>query len=223
MAKKQIVVVGLGRFGTSIATTLYQMGHDVLAIDTDERLVQETMGQVTYAVRGDATNEAVLRELGAPDFDIAVVAIGSAMEASIMATVLCKSLGVGIVVARARNQLHGQTLERVGANLVVYPEQERGVRIARTLFHPDVLEYMEVAPNFGISKMKVPNEMFNRTLKEAGLSTGRDKYGLAVLFVRRGKEFILLPSEEERLRPGDLLVLASSDDRLDRLHPETVP
>ena len=223
MEKKQVVVAGLGRFGSSVASTLYQMGNDVLALDTDQRRVQDVMGRVTHPVNADATNESSLRELGVRNFDIAVVAIGSNVEANIMATVLFKSIGIRMVVARARNQLHGQTLERVGANIVVQPELEGGTRVARSLLHPDVMEYMELAPSFGISKLKVSREMCDRTLKEAGLSSARDKYGLAVVGLRRGKDLILLPAEEERLRAGDVLVIASRDDLLDRLHPEHAP
>ena len=218
MAKKQVVVIGLGRFGSNVARTLYRMGHDVLAMDLDERLVQEVMADVTYAVKADATNGAVLRELGVPSFDAAVVAVGSDVEANIMCTVLLKSIGVPYVAARARTPLHGEALDRVGANHVVHPEREMGSRVARSLFNPDVIEYMELAAGFGISKMRAPSALEGLTLKEAGLSGTRDKYSLSILAVRRGKDLILLPSEEERLHPGDLLVLANKDDMLERLY-----
>jgi trk system potassium uptake protein len=217
MARKQIVVIGLGRFGSSAAHTLYEMGHDVLVVDNDEGRVQDMLGKATYSVRGDATNEAVLRELGVPNFDTAIVAIGSDIQSSIMATVLVKSFGIAHVVARAKNQLHGQTLERLGANQVVYPEQEMGLRTAHNLFNPDVLEYMDVGGNFGISKLRVPEDMSQQTLKEAGLTGARDRYGLAVLAIRRGQKVIHLPAEEEFLQQGDVLVIASESDRLDKI------
>ena len=194
MANQQIVVIGLGRFGSSVAYTLYQMGHDVLALESDQARMQAAMGHVTYPVQGDATEEAVLRELGIPNFDMAVVAIGSNLESSIMTTVLLKSMGVPHIVARAKTQLHGQTLERVGADVIVHPEQETGEHVARGLFHPEVQDFMEVAPNFGISKVKASPQTTNLTLKEAGLTGARDKYGLAVLAKRRGKDVILLLS-----------------------------
>ncbi|MFN3973699.1 MAG: potassium channel family protein [Dehalococcoidia bacterium] len=217
MPKRQVIVVGLGRFGARVARTLYRMGHDVLGIDTNEQLVQALVGQITYPVKADATSEAVLRELGAPNFDAAVIAIGSDVQASIMCTVLLKSIGMPYIVARARDDLHGRTLARVGANRIVYPEQEMGERVARSLFTPDVLEYMEVAPAFGISKVRLPESFHGITLKEAGLSGPRDKYGLAVLAIRRGKDVILLPSEDERIQPDDTFILAGKDDRLERL------
>ena len=222
MANQQIVVIGLGRFGSSVAYTLYQMGHDVLALESDQARMQAAMGHVTYPVQGDATEEAVLRELGIPNFDMAVVAIGSNLESSIMTTVLLKSMGVPHIVARAKTQLHGQTLERVGADVIVHPEQETGEHVARGLFHPEVQDFMEVAPNFGISKVKASPQTTNLTLKEAGLTGARDKYGLAVLAIRRGKDVILLPSEDERIQKEDTLVLASKEDMLDKLHAEGI-
>ena len=222
MANQQIVVIGLGRFGSSVAYTLYQMGHDVLALESDQSRMQAAMGHVTYPVQGDATEEAVLRELGIPNFDMAVVAIGSNLESSIMSTVLLKSMGVPHIVARAKTQLHGQTLERVGADVIVHQEQETGEHVARGLFHPEVQDFMEVAPNFGISKVKASPQTTNRTLKEAGLTGARDKYGLAVLAIRRGKDVILLPSEDERIQKEDTLVLASKEDMLDKLHAEGI-
>ena len=222
MANQQIVVIGLGRFGSSVAYTLYQMGHDVLALESDQARMQAAMGHVTYPVQGDATEEAVLRELGIPNFDMAVVAIGSNLESSIMSTVLLKSMGVPHIVARAKTRLHGQTLERVGADVIVHPEQETGEHVARGLFHPEVQDFMEVAPNFGISKVKASPQTTNLTLKEAGLTGARDKYGLAVLAIRRGKDVILLPSEDERIQKEDTLVLASKEDMLDKLHADGI-
>ena len=122
----QVAVIGLGRFGTTVATTLYQMGHDVLAIDINPDKVQELAGQVTYAVAADATDESSLKELGIEKFEYAVVAIGSNTEASIMVSVLLKSLNIGVVIARAVSKLQGDTLERIEVDKVVYPESERG-------------------------------------------------------------------------------------------------
>ena len=125
--KRQVVVVGLGRFGSSVVRSLYNLGHDVLAIDSDEMRVQGIMGQATHALTADATNETVLRDLGIQDYDAAVVAIGSNIVPSIMASVLLKTMGVPYVVARAYNELHGNTLERIGVDKVVQAESEMAV------------------------------------------------------------------------------------------------
>lgn len=218
MARKQVIVIGLGRFGSNVTRTLYQHGHDVLAIDTEETLVQEVMGYSTYAVKADGTNEAVLRELGVDNFDAAVMAIGSNILASILGTVLLKSLGVPYIVTRARNHLHGQTLEKVGADHVVYPEQETGVRTARSLFNPDVTEYMELGPSFGLSKIKAGESLKGFTLKEAGIAESRDRYSLSVLAIHRGRDVIILPSEEEKIQLGDELVISGTDVLIEKLH-----
>lgn len=215
--KRQVVVIGLGRFGSSVVRSLYNLGHDVLAIDNDESRVQQIMGQATYALTGDATDESVLRELGIPDYDAAVVAIGSAVVPSIMASVLLKTLEVPYIVSRAYNDLHGNTLERIGVDKVIHAESEMGVRLAHSLFNPNVQEYLEVTPNFGISKMRVPSRFVNMSLKELGFSNARDKYGLAVLAIRRRSDITLNPDGDDRLQAGDTLVLAGRDELLDRL------
>ena len=215
--KKQVAVIGLGRFGSSIAKSLYNLGHDVLAIDKDPSRVQSIMGQATHAIAGDATDELVLRELGIYDYDVATVSIGTDIVASIMASVLLKTMGVPFVVSRARNDLHGNTLERVGVDRVIHAESEMGVRLAHSLFNPNVQEYLELTPNFGISKVLVPKRFVNMSLKELGFSSPRDKYGLAVLAIRRGKDITLNPDTDDRLQANDWLVLAGKDDLLDKL------
>ena len=146
--KKQIVVIGLGRFGSSVAQTLYNQGHDVLAIDHRQAQVQMMMGKATHALAGDATNDLVLRELGLHEFDVAIVAIGSDLVASVMVTVMLKDMGVGHIVARAKDQLHANTLERLGVNKVVQVESENGCSIGafalpprRTGIHGDSAQF----------------------------------------------------------------------------------
>ena len=215
--RKQVLVIGLGRFGSSVARSLYNLGHDVLAIDREEDRVQSIMGQATHALTGDATNEALLRELGIPDYDSAVVAIGADIVPSIMASVLLKTIGVPYVVSRAHNELHGNTLERIGVDKVIHAESEMGVRLAHNLFNPNVQEYLEITPNYGISNMKVPGRFVNMSLKELGFSGPRDRYGLAVVAIKRGKDITLNPDTDDRLQAGDWLVLAGRDDLLEQL------
>jgi len=216
--KRQVVVVGLGRFGSSVTRSLYNLGHDVLAMDKDETRVQRIMGLATHAVTGDAADESLLRELGIPDYDAAVVAIGSNIVPSIMASVLFKTMGVPYIVSRAYNDLHGNTLERIGVDKVVRAESEMGVRLAHSLFNPNVQEYLEITPNFGISKMKVPKHFIDMSLKELGFASPRNKYGLSVVAIRRGGSDITLnPDTDDRLQEGDWLVLAGMDELLDKL------
>ena len=216
--KKQVIVVGLGRFGHSMAMELYQSGHDVLAIDLDEKKVQDTLGQVTYAVKGDATSEALLRELGAQNFDVAIVAIGSDIQASILVTVLLKSINIPFIIARSTNELHGNTLNRIGADKVVHPEEETGKRLAHVEFQSGILDYMDISSDYGVTKMRPPGKMIDHTLEESGLSGPRDKYGIAVLAIRRGRECILVPSKEEIIQTGDTLIVAGTAESLAKIH-----
>ena len=221
---KQIAVIGLGRFGSTIARTLHQMGHNVLAIDEDSRVVEEHRGNTTYPVQADATIDTVLRELDIQSYDIVVVAIGSNITANIMSTVLLLSLGVEEerIVVQAQNQLHSDTLQRLGIRHVVTPEQETGIRLAHTLFHTEITEYISLTPNYGLGLMKLPPNLVNKTLRDVGLGGARDRYRMAVLALRRGRNVILSPDENEQLQEGDWLVIAGGDEELEKLVSLTV-
>lgn len=218
--KKQVCVIGMGRFGATVARELYQSGHDVLAIDNEESKIQDMLGQVTYAVRADATNESVLRELGVSDFDVAIVALGSEnIQASILITVLLKSLAIPFIIARAATQVHGDALERIGADKVVYPEAESARRVAHIDFNAGIVDFMELAPGSGISKVHPPEEMLRHTLEMAGLGGPQGKYGV-VLAIRRGRSYILNPSKDEAIKPGDQLLIAGRNDQIAKLHSD---
>ncbi len=219
--KKQVCVIGMGRFGSTVAYELYQSGHDVLAIDFDEAKIQEQLGKVTYAVRADATNESVLHELDIPDYDVAIVALGSDnIQASVGITVLLKSIGVPLIIARAANELHGETLERIGADRVLFPEAENARRVARLEFSREVMDYMPILADYGISKIRTPEGMFHHTLEEAELSGSGDRHDISVLAIRRGRISLLHPARDEVMLPGDVLILAATSEQISKL-PET--
>ena len=215
---KQVCVIGMGRYGSTIARELYQSGHDVLAIDADEARIQEQLGQVTYAVRADATNESVLRELDLPDYDVAVVALGGDnVQASVGVTALLKSLGIPMVMARAANDQHGDILERIGADRVLFPEAENARRVAKLEFTRELLDYMPILADYGISKIRPPEGMLNKTLEAAGLSGAGDRHGMSVLAIRRGRTSFLHPSKDEVMQHGDVLILAATSEQLSKL------
>ncbi|MBI4340361.1 MAG: TrkA family potassium uptake protein [Chloroflexi bacterium] len=220
---KQAVVIGLGRFGIGLAQELYHLGFDVLGIDKNEQVVRDLEGQLTTAVQGDATSESVLRELSIQDYDMAIVAIGADIQASIMSTLLLKNLGIAQVVARSNNPLHARTLERIGADKVINPEQDAGVRLAHALFNPDVQDYLSITSNYGISRFHPAERLIGLTLEEAGLSGTRDRYGITVLAIRRGREPILLPAKDEIIAKGDILFVAGRDDMLDKVRKGEPP
>ena len=153
------------------------------------------------------------------DFDVAVVALGSDnVQASILITVLMKHLGIPYIIARAANELHGETLERVGANKVIYPEMESARRAAHIGFEPGIVDYMSIVPNFGVSKVHPPEQMLNRTLEEIGLSGASIDSGVTVLAIRRARSYILHPAKDEEIQPGDLLVVAGTNDQVGRIY-----
>jgi trk system potassium uptake protein TrkA len=216
---KQVAVIGLGRFGVSVATTLHSLGHDVLAIDSDEKSIQNIATQLPNAVQADATNEAVLRELEIKNFDVAIVGMGSDVESSVLATILLKKLGVRRVIARANDILHGSILERIGADSVVYPEREMGVRVAHRMTLTDVSDYMSIVDRYGIAKLLAPPELVGHKLSEIGFGPG-SRSEVAVLLIQRKKEVIINPGTEEAIQAGDVLVLAGNDDNVERLLTE---
>ena len=211
----------MGRFGSTLARELYQGGHDVLAIDLDEAKIQEQLGKVTYAIRADATSESILRELDIPDYDVAIVALGSDnVQASVGITVLLKSLNVPLIIARAASELHGETLERIGADRVLFPEAENARRVARLEFSREVIEYMPILADYGISKIRTPEGMFHHTLEQAKLSGSGDRHEISVLAIRRGRVSLLHPARDEVINPGDVLIVAGTTEQLSKL-PET--
>ncbi len=216
--KKQVCVIGLGRFGSTLAQELYQSGHDVLTIDVDEAKVQDQLGRATYSVRADATNESILKELDVAEYDVCIVCLGSEnIQASILVSVLLKSLLVPFIIARAANELHGSTLERVGVDRVVYPEAESARRTAHVGFDTGIIDYMSIVPDFGISKLRPPEEMVGHTLEEAGLAGSADRHGISVLAIRRGRTSFLHPAKDEEIKAGDVLIVAATNEHLGKI------
>jgi trk system potassium uptake protein TrkA len=212
--KQSVLVIGMGRFGSAAARELMALGHEVLAVDRDEAPINDIAPDVTHAIQVDASDEDALRDIGAGEFDHAIVAISSATEASIFATMALRNLGVGNVIAKAASTLHGRILERVGATRVVYPEREMGARVAHSFSVPNVIDYLDVAPQFGIVKVRPPASFVGRTLRELDL-TGQ--MSLTPVAIRRGNNVTVNPHRDERLGEGDELILIGLDERLERL------
>jgi trk system potassium uptake protein TrkA len=210
--RHQVMVIGLGRFGQAVARELALLGHEVLAIDSDERMVNDIAPAVTHALELDATDELALRAAGAADFRHAVVAISSHTEASIFATMALRKLGVSNVIAKAANALHGEILERVGATRVVYPEREIGQRVAHLFSVPEIVDYLDVAPGFGIQKVRPPEKWVGRTLGQLDLP-GTLK--LTPIAVRRGERVTVNPHASHTVEATDQFILIGLDERLE--------
>jgi trk system potassium uptake protein TrkA len=209
--KQQVMVVGLGRFGSAVARELHALGHEVLAVDASESVVNDIAPEVTHAVQLDASDENALRAAGAADFPTAVVAMSSAIEASIFATMALKRLGVSTVIAKASGALHGAILERIGADKVVYPEREAGIDVAHTFQIPHVIDYIDLAPRFGIAKIRVPSTFVGQTLSELNLPA---RFKVTPIALRRRDAVTVNPHRDERLLDGDELVLIGLDEQL---------
>lgn len=214
MANKQFVVIGLGRFGSSIAKTLYSLGSDVLAIDKDEDIVQEIADSVTHAVQLDATDENALKSLGISNFDVAVVTIGDDIQSSIMVTLLVKELGVKYIVSKGNNDLHAKVLYKIGADRVILPEKDMGVRVAHNLVSTNILDYIELSEDYSVMEIQVLEEWSGKTLNELKL---RSKYGINVIAIKRGQEINLSPSAGDIIKNTDTIVAIGVAEDLNRL------
>ncbi len=212
--KHSVLVIGLGRFGMAAARELMALGHEVLAIDSSEARVNEIAPEITHAMELDASDEDALRAVGAGDFQHAIVAISTNTEASIFATMALKNLGVGNVIAKAATALHGSILERVGADRVVYPEREMGTRVSHTFSIRPVIDYIDLAPGFGIIKMHPPKAFVGKTLKELDLT---NRFKLTPIALRRGSDVTVNPHRDETVQASDELILIGQDARLEEL------
>lgn len=213
--KKQYIVIGLGRFGRSVAMNLCALGHEVLAIDSSEDNVEDAAPFVTQAVQADATDEETLQALGVANFDAAIICIGANSRDSILMTVLCKEAGVPLVVAKAEDDLHAKILRKVGADRVVFPEQDMGQRVARSLDAPGIIEMMDLAADYRIAEIAVPDAWCGKTLVDIHV---RRNYGLSIIGIRRGKEFLASPGAEARLHEGDALLVLGKQGDIDAIN-----
>lgn len=210
--KRNFAVIGLGRFGGSICRTLIESGQEVLAIDSNEDRVNEYMNIATHAVVANAQDEMTLRSLGIRNFDHVIISIGEDIQASILVTLMVKEMGVPNVLAKATNEYHARVLEKIGADRVVHPERDMGIRIAHHLVSRNILDYIELSDQFSLAEIKVSNpKFFNKTLGELNF---RQRYGLTVSAMRRSTgEIILSPDAEEVVLENDsLLVLGETED-----------
>ena len=214
MAGQQVMVIGLGRFGSAVARELERLGHEVLAIDRSEQRVNDIAPDVTHALQLDASDEEALRSAGAAEFSTGIVAISTDAEPSIFAVMVLKRLGVTNVIAKAGSVLHGEILARVGADRVVFPERETGLRLAHSFNVPNVIDYLDVAPSFGIEKIRPPRPFIGRSLGELDLKA---RLGLTPIALRRGAQVFVNPAREERVAEGDELILIGRDEKLDQL------
>jgi trk system potassium uptake protein TrkA len=208
-ATREFVVIGLGRFGGGLAATLVGMGHEVLGIDSDPRIVQDLSGVLTHVIEADSTSEEAMRQLGVTEFSTAVVAIGTDLEASILTTGVLVDLGVEKIVAKAVTEPHGRILTRIGAHKVVFPERDMGIRVGHSLAG-SILDYFELDPGFALVESTAPQELVGKTLADAEV---RRRYGVTVVCIKPTGGSFTYATPETVVQEGDVLVVAGEKRR----------
>ena len=213
-AKKQFAVIGMGRFGTSVAQSLARLGYEVLAIDVSGARIQDVVNKVTHAVAADSTDEEALRALGVRNFDVVVVAIGQDIQASILTTLILKELGVPYIIAKAQNELHGKVLSKIGADKVIFPERDMGQRVAHNLILPNLLDFIELSDDYSIVELEAPPVMVGKNLKQLDI---RARFRCNVMAIKTGGRMNIAPNAEDSIREGDILVIVGKNGDLARL------
>ena len=209
--KKEIAVIGLGRFGGSIVMELSEMDVDVLVIDTDEARVNEYQDYYSEGVIGDSTDEAMLKSLGIKNYDNVIVAIGDNIQSSILTTLILKDLGVKKVTTKAQNSYHGRVLEKIGADTVVHPERDMGRRIAHRLVSSSVVEYLEVSNHHSIIEFTSSAKFENKRINDLNM---RKKFGISIIAIKRDNDLIVSHDPNISILSGDILILIGSDEQL---------
>ncbi|MBI2246384.1 MAG: TrkA family potassium uptake protein [Armatimonadetes bacterium] len=207
-------VIGIGRFGSAVVRTLFEMGHHVLAMDKHEDALRRVADFSTHAVQIDSTDSEALRAVGITDFDAVIVAIGAGVQESILTTLILKEIGCKRVVSKAVDELQGRVLEKVGADQVVYPERDSAVRLARSLASRNVVDLLELSPGFMVEEVSVSPKVQGRTLADLDLRT---RTGVNVLLIKRDSQILVTPPSETQLKQGDVLVVVGDKAQLTRL------
>lgn len=211
---KQFAVFGCGRFGTSVAKTLYGLGNDVLVIDKNEGVIQGIAEYVTHAIQLDVTDESSIKSLGISNFDVVVIAIGSDIQSSILITLMLKELGVKHVVVKAQNELHAKVLYKIGADKVVFPERDMGVRVAQNLVTSNILDYIELSPDYSVVEITALKEWEGKNLFDINM---RSRYGINVMAIKHGKDINISPTSVDLIQKDDILVVIGHNGDLQRL------
>lgn len=205
--KRLFAVIGLGRFGGSLTKELVAMGHEVLAIDTDEEKIEAYVDIATHAVQADSTDEAVLRKLGITNFDVVVVSIGNNLQANILTAITLKEIGVKKVIAKARTALHGKVLEKIGTDMVIYPERDMAIKLAHSFVH-NIMNQIDLSSEYSIVEILAPAEFVNRSLRQMDLRT---KKNIAVIAIKHDEEISLPPDPDQIIKARDILVIAGEN------------
>ncbi|MBN1587355.1 MAG: TrkA family potassium uptake protein [Candidatus Omnitrophica bacterium] len=220
---RQFAVIGLGRFGASVAKTLAHHGAQVIGVDQDEEKIQQASEYLANAVCADATDMKALRAVGVDEVEVAVVSVGEDLESSIMTTIVLKELGIPEIIAKAVTGVHGRVLKKVGASRIVSPEKEMGIRVATSLISPEVVEYINLSKDHAIYELHPPPEFLGKSLKELDV---RAKFGLNVIAIKKpgendeDSELEVSPSAKAIVEKGSVLVVLGAQESIERLRQQ---
>ncbi|MCH3964251.1 MAG: TrkA family potassium uptake protein [Clostridium sp.] len=214
MKKKQYLVIGLGRFGKSMAKTLYELGNDVLAVDSREDNVQNISHYSTEAVQTDATEEENLKAIGAGNFDVAVIGIGNDIQSSVIVTLLLKEMGLKYVIAKANTELHAKILYKIGADKVVFPEKDTAIRVAHNLVSSSILDFIELSSEYRLTEILCMKEWIGKDLSSLDI---RQRYGINIIAVKRNREINVSPSSDFVLLEGDTIIAIGGQKEIEKL------
>ena len=214
---KSFIVFGLGRLGSTVAKTLYNMHNDVLAVDMNPERVKYVSENVTTAIEADLMDEDVFDDLGLSNFDCAVIAIGSSLDSAIMATIACVEAGIPLIVAKAPTKRYGHILKRLGAHTIIYPEIDMGMRLAKQLTDNGITNYFELSDDYGIVEYEVAQDWIGKNIIQLRL---RSEFHVNVIAIRRGKDLIVRRVAEEVLSKNDIIIFFGSDDDLKKIQQE---
>lgn len=214
MKKKQVVVVGLGRFGSSVCMELYKLGHEVMALDMDPDKVEDIAEYASQASVADATDKTQLKALGVRNFDQAIIAIGDDLQASVLCTLMLKEIGLEKVWVKARDIQHKKILEKVGADRVIQPEYEMGIRVAHHVDSEKIVDYIDLSKDYSIVEMAATKKIAGKSLLQLDI---RVKFNCIILAFKRGEDVNIAPRPDDVVREGDLLVVMGHRNDLKRL------
>lgn len=212
--KKNVIVLGLGRFGTTVAKKLFEDGFEVMAVDKDYDLVQAISDKVTSAVQCDISNDKALEELGIGNFDVAVIATGESLEASMTATLFAKDHEVSRIIAKATSTNHARILKKIGADQIVFPEIDMGEKLARSISSSNLLQFFHFSDDYSMIELKAFDELVGKSLRDVDF---RKKYQMMVIAYKRDGELLINPEPGLKIKEDDTLVLIGDSDHADNL------
>ncbi len=213
--ERQFAVLGLGRFGQSLAYTLYENGCNVLACDNNYEIIQEFSNCATHVVQADITDETVMDSLGLGNYDVVVIAIGSDMNSCIMATLIAKERGAKYVIVRAKNLLQKKIFEKIGADRVILPEREMGIKLATNLITTNLMDYINLSEEYSLVEIEPLEEWIGHTVYKLDI---RAKFGLNVIGIRRKKKMIIMPGINEKILENDILIVVGLNTDIEKIN-----